>query len=176
MTEPIPILRINRPDRFSRVHVSSKEPNRIPWNIYYIVPTVNEEELAKLFRTAWVVHPNTSTTSVITTEWAYSGHYPPATYIREELRNLLYRNKACLVIPTYVNRDQYYAYQYARKATKAKATNLGTGLGKFYFLHEGKFEPACLYCPRSVYFLTGVCTPGTNSCISTYWRKNGAIV
>ena len=168
----IPILCVKREDTYSRVRISTNEPNRIPWDVYYVVPSIEEEVIAGLFRTAWVVYPSFSTVGIMYQEWRSTVRSPyDKTDNIDNLRNLLLRNQACIVVPTYVTEKKRYAYQYARRAVRSRFTDTGKGLGKFYYLNYGAFEPACSYCYRASYFMTGSCTPGTNSCIQTFWRN-----
>lgn len=154
MTDEIRLTRIKRPDRYTYARISSLQPNRIPWNVFYIVENTDPKEISKLFKTAWVVFPSTEIAYVLRGE----NHIPP------NLANW------CIVIPTYVTQHKRYAYQYSRNSIRAKNTKLGKGLGKFYYLENGIFQPPCCYCVRSAHFLVGDCTPGTDACLTTFWR------
>ena len=155
------ILRIKRPDRYTWQRVSSLEPNRVPWNVYYIVTSTARTELANLFKTAWVIFPSKNLAIIIKKENAKDF---------EKYGDLLLQGQACIMVPTYVAKTQKYAYLYSRNSIRAKGATLGHDLGKFYFLENGIFEPPCLYCARSHHFLVGDCTPGTNSCLTNFWR------
>jgi hypothetical protein len=157
----VTIIRVKRPDRYTTHRVSTLEPNRIPWNVYYIVTSTVFTELANLFKTAWVIFPSKNLSIIVKKE---------GTKEIEEYCDLLLHGKACIMVPTYVKHKKEYAYRYSRKSIKAKNTTLGQGLGKFYYLENGNFESPCLYCARSHYYLVGDCTPWTNSCLNNFWR------
>jgi hypothetical protein len=148
------IIKVKRPDRYSSARISSLQPNRIPWNVFYIVVTTDREKISKLFKTAWIVFPTVELAYILRTE----NHVPP---------NLM---DWCIAIPTYITRYKQYAYQYSRNSVRSKNTTLGRGLGKFFYLENGVFLPPCFYCIRSAHFLVGDCTPGTDSCLTTFWR------
>lgn len=157
----VTVIRVKRPDCYTSHRVSTLEPNRIPWNVYYIVTSTVFTELANLFKTAWVIFPSKNLSIIVKKE---------GTKEIEEYCDLLLHGNACIMVPTYVTREKKYAYQYSRKSVKTKSVTLGHGLGKFYFLENGIFEPPCTYCARSHRFIVGDCTPGTNSCLNNFWR------
>lgn len=165
------ILRIKRPDTYNRFNLkNSKNPNRIPWTTYYVVPYVTEEELGKLFKTAWIIFPNRDLITSLTMEWI------KVSEIDRDLSRIaltaLQETKACILVPTYVTSKDCYAFQFSRRSFKNWASNFGEGFGKFYFLQDGKFKAACSYCPHNVHFLVHECSPGTETCRVRIKRGN----
>jgi hypothetical protein len=165
------ILKVTRADTYTTVVPRTNEPNRIPWDIYYVIPTADKDIISSLFKTAWVIYPSMETVDLMYREW---NKYVPGFFYNqpkcENLRNLLMKNEACVMVPTYLNSENQYGYMYSRRSSKTKNVSLGKGLGKLYFLHKKEFVPACSYCPRAAHYLVGDCTPGMNSCMHTFWR------
>ena len=177
----IRILRVKRPDYYSRtIPGGLGHPNRIPWNVYYVVSTADPKELGKLFRHALVVFPSPKLIGLIKKE--ILPNYLVSPTANSTLIHKLYSptDRSCLCIPSYIYKN-YYAYQYSSGATRSKDTTLGApekkgetvgeGLGRMFFLENSELVPFCTYCKRAPYYISGDCRPGTDRCLKMYWRE-----
>jgi hypothetical protein len=171
------ILRIKRPDTLNKgaPRLSTKQPNRIPWVTYYVVPCVTEEEIGKLFKTAWVIFPNKNLIQRLELEWLGLGRAGGPQVEKNTVTiaiQALHEVKACILVPTYITSKNRYAFQFSRRSFESWMSNFGDGFGKFYFLQDGKLKAACSYCPHNVHFMVHECSPGTESCRSRIKKGN----
>lgn len=163
------IIRVKRDDVYShwKAGRDKKGPNRIPWDVYYIVPRLDPEKLGRMFKQAFVIFPSEALARLIYVEIGIK------TWTESFSAEDLISHRFCIVVPTYVLSNTFYAYQYTRHTAHSRNTTMGdTGLGDMKYLEGNSFTTPCLHCRRAAYHLTNYCSPGTDICIQTFWRTN----
>jgi hypothetical protein len=165
------VVRIKLPDNYLTTLTSSREINRIPWDVVYIIPVDSIKSIGCMFKTALVIRPNTVLIDAIEKAMTYGRREPNSVRLNVEDLELIrpgLKNKThVLVVPTYIQ-DERIQYLYSRYARKCKNINIPDILGKFDLVHDGEIHSVCAFCAQSPNLLTGECMPGTTECIQTF--------